>query len=107
MSKTKPGPHALPDPIIDDENPEWTAEDFARAQRPEDVWSPEMLALFPNTLARVRGKGKKPAKVPTYIRLSPDVLEHFKAGGPGWQTRIDETLRAAAGLPPEPSTGLK
>ena len=27
------------------------------------------------------------------IRLSPDVLERFKAGGPGWQTRIDEALR--------------
>jgi uncharacterized protein (DUF4415 family) len=32
------------------------------------------------------------------IRLSPDVLAHFKAGGPGWQTRIDAALRKAAGL---------
>jgi uncharacterized protein (DUF4415 family) len=28
------------------------------------------------------------------IRLSPDVLAHFRAGGPGWQTRIDTALRA-------------
>ena len=27
------------------------------------------------------------------IRLSPDVLEHFKAQGQGWQTRIDAALR--------------
>jgi uncharacterized protein (DUF4415 family) len=27
------------------------------------------------------------------LRLSADVLEHFKAAGPGWQTRIDEALR--------------
>ena len=24
-----------------------------------------------------------------------EVIEHFKAGGPGWQTRIDLTLAAA------------
>ena len=27
------------------------------------------------------------------IRLSRDVIDHFKAGGRGWQTRIDEALR--------------
>ncbi len=32
------------------------------------------------------------------IRLSPDVLEHFRSGGPGWQSRIDDALRKAAGL---------
>jgi uncharacterized protein (DUF4415 family) len=29
------------------------------------------------------------------LRLSPDVLEHFRAGGAGWQTRINETLEQA------------
>jgi uncharacterized protein (DUF4415 family) len=24
--------------------------------------------------------------------LSPEVIEHFKATGPGWQTRIDGAL---------------
>jgi uncharacterized protein (DUF4415 family) len=28
-----------------------------------------------------------------HIRLSPQVLGHFRAMGPGWQTRIDEVLR--------------
>ena len=32
-------------------------------------------------------------KVSTTIRLSPDVLAHFKAGGRGWQTRINAALR--------------
>ncbi|MCB1503213.1 MAG: BrnA antitoxin family protein [Bauldia sp.] len=27
------------------------------------------------------------------IRLSQDVLRHFREGGPGWQTRINEALR--------------
>ena len=32
-------------------------------------------------------------KVSTTIRLSQDVIDYFKAGGRGWQTRIDEALR--------------
>lgn len=33
------------------------------------------------------------AKVQQSLRLSPQVIEHFKAEGPGWQARIDEVLR--------------
>jgi len=29
------------------------------------------------------------------LRLSPDMLNHFRAGGAGWQTRINETLEKA------------
>jgi uncharacterized protein (DUF4415 family) len=32
------------------------------------------------------------------IMLDPDVIEHFKAEGRGWQTRINAALRRAAGL---------
>lgn len=46
-----------------------------------------------------RGRPKAArTKVSTTIRLSPEVVEYFKAGGPGWQSRIDEALRKAAGL---------
>lgn len=34
-------------------------------------------------------------KVPVSIRLDRDVLAKFKATGPGWQSRINETLRRA------------
>jgi uncharacterized protein (DUF4415 family) len=27
------------------------------------------------------------------IRLSPEVVERFRASGPGWQTRIDAALK--------------
>ncbi|MDO8789001.1 MAG: BrnA antitoxin family protein [Sulfuritalea sp.] len=40
-----------------------------------------------------RGPQKRPRKTATAIRLSPEVTEFFKAGGRGWQTRIDEALR--------------
>ncbi|MBF0167129.1 MAG: BrnA antitoxin family protein [Alphaproteobacteria bacterium] len=45
--------------------------------------------------------GRPPAAVTKEritIRLSREVLNHFRAGGPGWQTRIDELLKKAAGL---------
>jgi len=31
------------------------------------------------------------------LRIDQDVLEHFQAGGPGWQDRINEALRKATG----------
>ena len=37
-------------------------------------------------------------KISTTIRLDPAVIAHFKAEGPGWQSRINEALRKAAGL---------
>ena len=39
-----------------------------------------------------RGPQKAPTKRLVSLRLSPEVVEHFKAGGRGWQTRIDSTL---------------
>jgi len=39
-----------------------------------------------------RGPQKAPTKKLVSLRLSPEVIEHFKAGGPGWQTRIDGAL---------------
>lgn len=80
-----------PDPVgFDEENPEWTEGDFERALGPETL-PPEVLAAFPKT--RVRGAQKRPTKVPVSVRLSSEVIEHFRAGGAGWQTRIDEALK--------------
>jgi uncharacterized protein (DUF4415 family) len=85
-------------PVDDEDNPEWTDEDFARAQLLEEL-EPELreavLAAFPKT--RRRGPQKEPRKVAVSIRLSCDVVDHFKAGGPGWQGRIDEALRKIKG----------
>ena len=54
-----------------------------------DGW-PEKFARA--TVRRGRPPSANP-KVSTTIRLSPDVIQHFKAGGRGWQTRIDAALR--------------
>jgi len=42
---------------------------------------------------RGRGPNKQPTKKQVAIRLSPEVLAYFQAGGSGWQTRVDEALR--------------
>ncbi|WP_322997490.1 BrnA antitoxin family protein [Castellaniella sp.] len=78
--------------VFDADNPEWTAEDFKRA-KPAHELPPEILAAFPKT----RGEQKAAKKVPVSIRLSPEVISHFKAGGPGWQKRIDEALKRVVG----------
>ena len=79
------------EPRFDEENPEWTAEDFARARPAHEVLPPAVRSVFKKT----RGPQKSPTKVPVSIRLSREVVEHFRETGPGWQGRIDETLKKA------------
>jgi uncharacterized protein (DUF4415 family) len=43
----------------------------------------------------VRGKFYKPVKKLKSLRLDADVLAFYEAGGPGYQTRINRTLRAS------------
>ena len=81
------------EPIIDEENPEWTEADFARAKGPEAL-PPALLAAFPKTVARL-GRPRGSAKQAVSIRLDKDVLEKFRATGPGWQSRINEVLKRA------------
>ena len=46
-----------------------------------------------------RGRPKSVApKKAINIRIDPDVLAFFRAGGPGWQSRINKLLRKAARL---------
>jgi len=42
---------------------------------------------------RRRGPQKTPTKERITIRLSPSVVERFRATGPGWQSRVDDALR--------------
>ena len=52
---------------------------------------------WPDKFAKARVRRGRPRaarpKVSTTIRLSQDVVDHFKSGGRGWQTRIDEALQ--------------
>jgi len=48
-----------------------------------------------------RARGRPPVDDPkraVSLRLDSDVIEHFKKGGAGWQSRINSALRAHAKL---------
>jgi uncharacterized protein (DUF4415 family) len=52
--------------------------------------------VLPPALKRrlgVRGPQKAPTKERITIRLSPDVVDAFRATGEGWQTRVDSALK--------------
>ena len=69
-----------------DDAPELTDEHFERA----DVYRGDKL------VRRGRPKLERPKRA-VKLRLDQDVLDHFRASGPGWQTRINATLvRAVA-----------
>lgn len=81
-------------PLIDAEGEmrELTAADFSKMKPVTALPRTEQEML--RKLGE-RGKQVAPTKRLVTLRLSASVLEHFKAAGPGWQTRIDETLRRA------------
>ncbi|MCL2020825.1 MAG: BrnA antitoxin family protein [Betaproteobacteria bacterium] len=80
----------------DPDNPEWTEEDFRRARPAREVLPPDLYAalIAMNRKAGVRGPGQKPTKVQTAIRFDPDVLAALKSTGRGWQTRVNDVMKA-------------
>jgi uncharacterized protein (DUF4415 family) len=62
----------------------------------------EAEAAFKKTTTKVPDLPPKKIALPNVkelvsLRIDQDVLEHFQAGGPGWQERINDALRKAAG----------
>lgn len=73
-----------------DDVPEWSKEQLARAELAKGG---KVIREASGTLTRPRGRPKKAeTKELVRIRLSPEVTRHFRSGGRGWQTRIDEAL---------------
>ena len=73
--------------IDPDEAPRLGADWFARAEIKEGD----------KVVRAGRPKSDAP-KEAINIRLDPDVIAHYRATGPGWQTRINKDLRKAAKL---------
>lgn len=76
-----------------DDNPELTDADFAKLRPAAEVLPAEVIAAFKSP--RGRPKAESP-KVAIKLRIDQAVVEFFKAAGPGWQTRMNEVLAAAA-----------
>jgi uncharacterized protein (DUF4415 family) len=85
MSESK---HATESTWVDpDDAPELTDEWFQKADQ------------YIN--GKLIKRGRPPAaqtKQAISLRVDADVLEKFKEDGPGWQSRMNEALRKAAGL---------
>lgn len=79
--------------LPDDGNPEWLTEDFQQARPAADLL-PEILGKENASalLTRSRPKSNKP-KVALTIRYDAEIIESFRATGPGWQTRMNYALR--------------
>ena len=79
----------------DDENPEWTVEDFRRARPALEVLPKEVVEAIQRYRGQ-RGPQKAPVKALISLRVDRDVVEALRATGPGWQTRANDALREYA-----------
>lgn len=96
-TSTKSGVEEAPRDFIldDDEAPELTPERAAMLRLGRDVLPEYVLAQFPRSPGRPRSPSPK---VQTTVRFDAEVIDYFKAGGPGWQSRMNQALRQAAGF---------
>ena len=75
---------------MDDDNPELTDADFARAV--------PFSEAFPTQHEAWKKRGRPPAaspKVHINFRLAADVAEGIRATGRGYNARVEQVLRAA------------
>ena len=76
-----------------------TAEEQAQIDAIRDRPDSEIDLTDPDSLPHdnwdgaIRGAFFRPIKKPVALRLDADVLDWFKRGGQGYQTRINEILR--------------
>jgi uncharacterized protein (DUF4415 family) len=73
-----------------------------RSRRRSDPRQAAEAAFKVATTKPLEAPPKKPvvphAKELVSLRIDRDVLDHFQEGGPGWQERVNDALRKAAGL---------
>lgn len=79
----------------DPDAPEATDEQLAQAK----PFGEAFPALADAMRKNVGGRPKlENPKVAVSLRLDQEIVARFKASGPGWQTRMNDALREAAGL---------
>jgi len=81
-----------PPPDFDDDAPELTDEEIKELRPAREMF--EELGI-PMPVPRGRPKAER-IKTSVTIRLDAQIVEAYKAGGPGWQTRMNEDLREGA-----------
>ena len=79
----------------DPDAPEATDAQLAQAKPFDEAFPALADAMRKNVGGRPKSGNPK---VAVSLRLDQEVVTRFKALGPGWQTRMNEALREAAGL---------
>jgi len=79
----------------DDTESKWVDPDDAPEL--DDDWFDRAEIRIGDKVIR-RGRPPGSTKRLVSLRLDKAVLDAFRAGGPGWQSRINQALRKAAGL---------
>ena len=79
----------------EDIDTEWIDPDDAPEL--DDEWFDKATFKIGDKIIR-RGRPAGSAKRLVSLRIDEVVLDRFRADGPGWQSRINEALRKAAGL---------
>jgi uncharacterized protein (DUF4415 family) len=95
MSNDNAGGRPPKPPADFDENPIWTEEMHARARPASEVFGKEAAQALVRKPGRPVGSTKPDAKKSLTLRLDPDVIDGWRASGPGWQRRMNDALRAA------------
>lgn len=78
-----------------DENRIWTEEMHARARPARDVLPPGAVEALTRKRGRPAGSKNEKRKEQIALRVDADVLAAYRAGGPGWQSRMNAALRKA------------
>ncbi len=88
----RPKKKAIPDlkPLRSRDGTPLTAKELASLRPLREVF-PDLAEW---SRKRKRARKGEAHKTAVSIRLSPEVIAFYKGKGSGWQTRIDETLRA-------------
>jgi uncharacterized protein (DUF4415 family) len=79
----------------DGEIREITMAEMRRFRPAFEVLPPELVEIIKNRKVGERGPQVAPVKQQVTLRVDRDVLDSFRASGPGWQGRINAALRKA------------
>lgn len=74
-----------------------TRADIAKMRPARDVLPAELLAVLPKRRPGQRGSQKTPTKKQITLRLDERVINHYRAKGDGWQSRINDDLKKLMG----------
>ena len=80
----------MPNSFASDDAPDLSTSEWREKFAADDVMKGMRVVKRGRPVAEQR-------KISSTIRLDEDVINHFRAAGPGWQTRVNAALRKVIG----------